>query len=117
MTMPPSSLLFAILRRISGYRRLVLRQADRLTASVEADIQLSRWVARDPDHLALRWRHALEAHHRGLYAEALQRWNAIRARWPDEAFGAAAPRTFASSAESTRLGSSSPKPCADSRKT
>ena len=63
----------------------MLRRADRLKEASEVEAFLSRWVARDPAHLALRLRHAFSAHHAGRYDEALRRWNDIRARWPDTA--------------------------------
>lgn len=86
MTMPTPLPFSAILGRIPGYRHFVLKRADRLPATAASDVLLTRWVTRDPDHLALRLRHALGAHHQGCHQEALRRWDAIRAHWPDEAF-------------------------------
>ena len=76
---------FSLLNRVLGTRRLVLSRANRLTETVEIEAFLSRRVARDPDHLPLRLRHAFSAHHAGRFGDALARWNAIRSRWPDVA--------------------------------
>lgn len=81
MTLPSPSPIFAVLRRLPRWRRVVLARADRL-AGPEADATLSRWVACDPGHLALQLRHAFGAHHAGRYPEAAARWDEVRKRWP-----------------------------------